>query len=407
MVLIPFRYRGKPHIAFVEKLIQAFPDTAVVALRANDKRPIRRFEKSLLWNRQTNDIRRLRETCKWFDAGLNVGFVLHKTGFWVLDLDATEGWPEAIDKAIEALDPPQVFTPSGGRHCYFSLPDSLANHPDLKAHVLHPIVGGKKLPLDLKLGGRPTLVVAPGSKRGDVQYLFNGKWKTPPVLDPRDILPTVDPLHRRAGVDFVRSQRPIRDRIWRAVSYLRLKAPVSVSGSGGAATLLGVCTHLTSYLNLPIDVALKLLVEPQGKSWNDRCVDGTTHSSFPWQKADLERALKRGASCTPQFGVYEAETIRRAVERDTKLKRVCEILLGMVDPRGDVVPVRDVYNAVLPVVELSTEECTITRLGRAMRNHGIQRVQMGPKRTWSLLIKGGAEALGDALRSSMGSDATT
>lgn len=333
---------------------------------------------------------------KWMLTGKNAGFVIHRAGLWVLDIDTIENLPLQVTDVLDELRPPEVRTPSGGRHCYFRLPDELMEHPDLKAHMSLRKVPGVELPIDLKLGGRQTMVVAPGSKKLEVRYQVTQPWRLPPELDPRELFPMVEIFHpsqdQSNAREFVRDGRPYRDRVVRAMNFLA-RSQASVSGNGGHLVLAYVCAHLCGYLHIPKDRALELLTSPPGGSWNDRCTDGTTGKSFPWTRSELSLALDAGQKATPRFGVLMLERQRRELERDQKVELACRTIRKLM-PRGRAyVAVREVYDLALKVMGLGAEDCNIVRFGRALRSAGVVRQQKGPQRVWSVRIQRGLSHL--------------
>lgn len=374
-------------VQFTAGLLYDFPEIIIVPLEAGGKRPAQKFQRARKKNNQWNTNTKISIFRGWLRAGRNVGLVLHQTGLWVLDLDAESGWPSTVDDAIAELKPPQVRTPSGGRHCYFALPADLIGHPHLKAHVVHPTIDGIKIPLDLKLGGRQTLVVAAGSQKGSNRYLPLTPWKQPPVLDPRKLFPSISMLHEHADQPFDVDQRPLEDRLARGKAYLQKRAPVSVSTKQGSATLHRVCTHLVCYLRIPVHTALTLLTTPLGNSWNDRCRDGKTGHPYPWSTDELHTALEGAKGSVPTFGVLQRQ-LRIENERViTRLDLACEILLSSYTAgEGNAIPIEQIHVIFQMTANIPTTLCSSCRFGKYLRDKGLIRIRKGTKRRWHLML---------------------
>ena len=188
---------------FVHGLIRSYPMTLLARLKPGEKPSWDRWDQILEWNQQRDINTRLDEAWRWLHHGDNLGFIMQASLFWVLDLDVHQGaadgcpgpWPDSVCEAIRTLCPPTVRTPSGGLHAYFKLPADLVGDPSLKAHICHPTVAGVSLELDIKLGGKGTLVVAPGSQSKGVVYRPENAWVNPPELDPRVLFPSLSFLH--------------------------------------------------------------------------------------------------------------------------------------------------------------------------------------------------------------------
>jgi hypothetical protein len=390
--------RGLRPIWFIHSALKDFPGLVLIRLKAGQKVPINRFTTARTIDHNLNgpDERSQTAAC-WLAGGNNVGIVIHRAGVWVLDLDASDPLPENIAAKIERLSPPQVRTPSGGCHCYFRLPDDLVDHPDLKAHVNLRKVPGVHLEADLKLGGRQTLVVAPGSRKSDgSSYEVTRPWSMPPVLDPRDLFaqapifhPRIDPKERK---EFLTDNRSLDARIVRATRYLA-KAPASVSGSGGRTRLFQVCTHLCSFLRLKPKLAYELLTHPEGQSWNDRCVDGVSGDAYPWSKAELMHALEAGQHAVPAYGVILHERQKERMAREAKITKACKVIRKHNKGGTVPVPIRLIYEMAIASMGIGAEHCTITRFGRMLRRLNVKRIRHGASKVWSLNLRHGIERL--------------
>lgn len=376
---------------FLQGVIQTFPSTLIAKLKAGEKVTVDKWERITAWNLGKDSQDRLREANDWLANGFNVGFILkHGCGFWVLDLDGDGPWPEHIHQVIETLHPPTVHTPSGGMHLYFRLPPDLVGTPNLKAHVCHPIIDGVKQTLDIKLGGRGTLVVAPGSRRHGKTYESSGAWQAPPVLDPRTLFPSLQLLHDSSN--FLTDDRPLEDRIYRARAYLRSKAPVSVYKKGGAKTLMSVVTHLTRFLRLPDDVALDLLTSPPGASWNDRCMNSITGAPYPWSLDELQNALVRSSTLVSGYGKRLWEQKQKEIRRDQLLEKFIDLILRGDEPDLplEAVPTDCLFGDIFWIIHTGTGlQITEKWLGTSLRSRGLVLMRKGKHRRMSVMVPGG------------------
>ena len=214
-------------IAFIAAMVLEFPATVVARLSQDGKFPVQSFDSCVEQNKGVAPEVRMQWVRGWIGKGAAVGLIFHRAGLWVLDLDMTGGWPEPIQDVVKQLNPPQVATPGGGHHLYFRLPEDLSHHPDLKAHINLRRNKGVSLEADLKLGGRRTLVVAPGSRTKAGSYRVVTPWHTPPVLDPRQVFPSAEICHIQKQVKFAVSDRDFEDRMARGIQYLKT-AKISV-----------------------------------------------------------------------------------------------------------------------------------------------------------------------------------
>jgi len=385
---------------FVHGLIHTFPTALLARLKPGEKKTVEPWNQFRKWNREHEIKTRLEAAWWWLHGGDNLGFILEDSPFWVLDLDvhqepADEGadpWPDVVHEAIHTLRPPTVRTPGTGLHAYFRLPSGLVGVPNLKAHVCHPTVEGVTLQLDIKLGGKGTLVVAPGSQCKGIRYLPEGAWVDPPELDPRRLFPSLSFLHDNKP--FLKNERPLNDRVFRARQYLKTKAPICVSGQGARRTLLSVATHLTEYLDLPEDVALAVMNNPAATCWNSRCVDGTTSLSYPWTENELRMALMKAKGMVPGFGVIEWEDQQKKIQRDQVLDQFCEqILLAEHENMAPgPVPFTLVFQGAFDLVEKVTgEEMTQKRFGMHLRSKGVEEQRKGKRRQLCVLVPGGLD----------------
>ena len=406
---------------FVHGLIRRFPTTLLARLKPGEKRTWECWDQIRKWNKEHDLKTRLEEAWWWLNRGNNLGFIMEDSPFWVVDLDvhleSPDGclglWPDSVLAAINTLRPPTVRTPSGGLHAYFRLPADLIGNPNLKAHICHPNVDGVKLQIDLKLGGRATLVVAPGSLSKNTMYLPENAWVDPTELDPRALFPSLSFLHNTQP--YVKNERPLKDRIIRARQYLTKKAPVSVSDDGGKRTLISVATHLVGYLDLPNDAALKVMTTPAATSWNSRCLDKTTGRPYPWINGELLVALTKAKGLVPAFGVYEWKRQQKDLERDRVLKWFFEQILMDVDaspvfescqlrlafdfqglpflrtrPELEPLPFDVAFQVASELVEKVTGmNLTQKRFGMYLHSQGIREQRKGKHRGLCILVPDG------------------
>ena len=365
------------------------PDTGIsfMPLRPGDKRPI--WTKAMFL-RQMATIRAsgnfntvgIDAVLGWLNQGWNVGICLVWSSLWVLDIDGYQNLPETVQDLLRQEDIPQVSTPSGGRHLFFSLPPDLVTGKSMKAHVLHPVIDGVKLPVDLKLGGGYTYTVAPGSHTSKGLYVQTTPWSRPPIIDPREVIPGIQIFKPTPGGDrgprkrWDKDSRDLADRLQAAYGYLR-KAPASVSTKGGPRSLVRAVVHLLNYLDLDPKLVIHILTHPVGRSWNDRCLNGKTGHPYPWTKAELNLAIESCRGLPPAAGIVRREQRIKNERRDSKLDRALMILKTLVDPDGAHVPVAHLREAVCKVMKIPPAECTANRFGRLLRKSGIKIILYG------------------------------
>ena len=279
---------------------------------------------------------------KWIIQGREIGF-LPPWRLWILDADGpnaaaqTEMWLNQ-----RGLRPPTMATPGGGAHFYFLLPPGFSME-GMKAHVLHPRdSSGCPLPFDFKFPGRTLVKLIGRSKDGNC-YRVRREWTDPPVLDPREFLPSLQ-IYKLANQPWIPCDRPLRDRICRARTYLLRLAPTSVSGRGGRKTLLEVCTHLTQYLGMDQRLAYHLLTsEGRGSrpSWNDRCRD-KAGAPYPWSPNELITFLDESKTRVPAQGVRDFELHQQKAElADAMAKFFSEILKHLDAARPGFITMSD------------------------------------------------------------------
>ncbi|WP_366526124.1 bifunctional DNA primase/polymerase [Geothrix sp.] len=160
-------------------------------LQPGKKMPTRAWDDFLYLHDQQGQSR-LDLAFAWLKRGNGVGY-LFRNRLAAVDCDS----PETVQRVIRfnqerGIKCPITWTPSGGRHFLFELPQSVDQHR-LKHHVCHPKEAGVVMPWDFKLGSR-TMLVAPGTIRFDADGNEIGRykaspWMQPPVVDPRDLAP--------------------------------------------------------------------------------------------------------------------------------------------------------------------------------------------------------------------------
>lgn len=313
---------------------------------------------------------------EWLQRGSGVG-ILPKPPLWILDCDTPQEVERQVSTVLDAgIFPLVVDTPSGGAHLVMRLPVGFPQE-GLKNHLCHPRdEDDHKLAIDFKFGPR-TLLVAPGTVRNGKPYIPRSEWRTPPEVDPRLFLPFGK--FWREQVLFLKDERPLKDRIARACSYLLTKAPASISKSGGHKTLMGVAAHLVQYLQLDPELAVSLMTHGP-RPWNQRCRDA--HGApYPWSHAELWEACSHAVDLVPAAG-RKAYIRAMEVERDRErlLRAVHMLKAHLTRSRADRVPVSQVkdfleWGAGLP-------DLTPVALGDELARQGIERVRSTKKRLW-------------------------
>lgn len=395
------------HSDSVRPYLEGLADFGVVFLQLakTSKHSIRSWE-SFLDLHEKGGGSRLDLAENWLARGFGLGF-LPRNGLWVLDLDrpvrASNPPQLAILDEFQAeslITGPRVSTPSGGLHSYFRLPPTI-DVEMLKNHICHPIApDGTRLEWDFKLGHR-TLLVAPGTPRlsegGELlEYRPLVPWIDPMVCDPRWIMPELE-IYSPPTSPFTTSDRPWKDRVVRAVNYLRLKAPVGVRHDNGSAkrALNAVAAHLVAYLRLDPALAQHLMTHPVDTSWNAR-VRGPNGTFAPWSLMEIADACHDAVDAVPTWGVIE--NAKQAARRrlDHALADFCE-LLTFLPPSNDYMPSMDLHGWFLARYGITEDECSQVMLGRAMGKWmeaeiiGVKRAQKTLTRVWCYV--GSTEAL--------------
>lgn len=238
---------------------------------------------------------------EWLKRGFGVGYLL-RGRLGAVDADSPDTVQRIHDFEIGEIyiHFPKVHTPSGGIHALLVHPPNI--DPDrIKNHVCHPEEDGVKVPWDFKLGER-TMLVAPGTVMPKGVY-EPGIWLPPPVLDVRCLAPELEIY--KSLPPFIRDTRPIEDRIMGAMTYLRVKAAVSIKGQRSRSTLWTVGIHVVAYFDLDPSLAFYLMTENKGGhiAWNNRCL-GEDGKLRPWDFGELMDVLDQAVDLAPAYGIY-------------------------------------------------------------------------------------------------------
>lgn len=156
--------------------------------------------------------------------------------------------------------------------------------------------------------------------------------------------------------------------------YLKMRAPLSVSGKGGHRTLARVCSHVVAFHRITPRTALTMLAP-----WNARCTD-STGNPFPWSQAELMAALDAAVRSTPEGGVKAFQRAGAARENLEQIAAHVKLIKNAVTPGAPKVPVWRVRR-LLRWFGLDMSE---TALGNAMRLAGVDRVRATKARIWTL-----------------------
>ncbi len=319
----------------------------------------------------------------WLRQRKPVGYLV-RNGLWVLDLDIPDGFdaPPMLERlddlcASRWITGPRVQTPSGGLHAAFRLPDELAS-PLLKNHVCHPKEDEVVQAWDFKFGPR-TLMVAPGSVTPKGIYAPLTPWVDPPLLNPMDLAPQLE-IYRNPEPFFI-CLRPLEDRIMRAQQYLRHKAPVSISHSGGKRQLYQVAVHLVAYLDLDPPLAAYLLTKeaPGRESWNERCKD-QEGKPCPWTSQELYHACLDALDDIPQQGVLDYKILVRQEELRWSLADFIDMLTFLPSQgTGTFMMAADLYAAFQDQIGVELPQGWRAVFGEAI-THAIRKERIILKR---------------------------
>jgi hypothetical protein len=311
---------------------------------------------------------------RWLMRGSGVG-ILIKSPLWVLDCDTPEEVERQTSIALEAgVVPLTVETPAHGAHLYMRLP-KLFSLEFLKNHLCHPHdEDGIRREMDFKFGPR-SLIAVPGTQRAGRLYQPRSLWTLPPICDPHLFLPRGK--FWRQSVPFLRDTRPRRDRIAHACTYLKLRAPVSVSKRGGHRTLMGVVAHLVQYLDLDPELAFHMLTHGPNP-WNQRCID-RDGTPYPWSNVELWEACTHAVDIIPAAG-RKAYLRMEARQRDrVRLSEaVCILREYLTMPQRHRIPVKQIRDFLEWAIGQS--DLTEISLGDELVRQDIRRIRSTRKR---------------------------
>jgi hypothetical protein len=370
--------------SFIEGLADF--DVVFLKLARNSKHTLRGWEHYIQLHEQRG-ASRIDLALPWLDQGFGLGF-LPRNRLWAIDLDRPK-WasePPMLERLMDFQSEtlrfgPRVLTPSGGLHAYMRLPEGM-DLDRLKHHVCHPEEDDVRLEWDFKMGAR-TLLVAPGTTREGAnglirRYAPETLWFPPPVCDPRWMMPDLEIL-KPEPEPFLTDPREERDRIARAVAFLRTKAPVSVLHSGGAGhrALWKVAVHLVAYLRLAPLLAVHLMTHPEAESWNVRCRD-TSGKPAPWSKGELQAACYAAVGEVPPYGVWE---FRQQQGKNRIVKMLAEFIhaISLIPTSSEQMLASDLYRLFLSINGIEQEECSQKTFGAAI-NDAIQEGSIGISR---------------------------
>lgn len=168
------------------------------------------------------------QAIRWLERGVPIG-IMPKSPLWILDADTPSKREQVVNWLMDRGITPLMVSTLRGAHFYFLLPpgfplDGLKNH----FHVTD---------MDFKFGPK-TVLVAPGTIYMERCYWPASCWKTPIVLDPRELLENGQfwkPLDSRP---FLVCQRSEVDRLRGGEAFATSpRTPVSVCFWGGNRTL--------------------------------------------------------------------------------------------------------------------------------------------------------------------------
>ncbi len=286
----------KEGLAFLEGLVESFPESVLVELlpgKKHTRRPWDYFEK-LHWERGRS---RFDLAERWFRRGSGVG-VLPRGGLWCLDLDSPVAERQATEILIDGgWFPPRDRTPSLGLHLWMKLPPGVST----KNHVGHPKnADGETYEADFIFGPRSHAVGA-GTIRDGRCYSPESDWLSPPVVHPNVFLPEIK--LERDHKPFLTHQGTSKARAMAACAYLRYVG-VSIEHSRGGNQLHRVAGNLVGWFGADPGLAFYWLTHPGHgvASWNDRCKP-------PWSDAELRRACEEALDNAPELGIQALERL--------------------------------------------------------------------------------------------------
>ena len=309
----------------------------------------------------------LASALAWIEKGSPIG--IQPSGrLWILDADNAEQVAHIVDLLMDRGITPLMVTTKRGAHFYFFLP---ADFPmDGLKQALHR-------PMMDFIFGPVSLVVAPGTHARGRDYIPATAWFTPPVLDPREILPTGEFWNAVDDRPYLVSTERLAERTFAARGYLIHKAPVCIRGTGkGSKTLGKVAAHVCGWYLLSPSKATAMMRGPA--SWNSRFVDGSGKPA-PFSRDEIFGACQAAEGKGSPYGrIRWIEEQARLVDA-SQLEAHIEILKAhRTMPDTHMEPVARIYR----VIRVGEQSDTV--LGEALEAHGIKRRMYGKTRTMHL-----------------------
>lgn len=204
-----------------------------------------------------------------------------RSGFFAVDLDVRldRNGMAAFQNMGDCNETYAVRTPTGGLHLYFQLPDflvrtsgnELAPGIDIRGEggfvvaqdSPHQNGGVYTVALDVPIAPAPPWLLAWAGLRGSIRNARDASANAP-------IPKSNEWLDSEAGAAHVA----------KAIEFLE-DAPVAIDGAGGSVCLLRICIELVRGLELPLELAFRLLCS----YYNDRCQP-------PWSVQELMHKLE-------------------------------------------------------------------------------------------------------------------
>lgn len=345
-------------------------------LAKGTKRTIRSWDDFENWHHQRGESR-IDLATQWLKGGFGVGY-LPRNHLAAIDADAqvTVHRLVCIEQRLVGVRFPRVYTPSGGVHALFVHPPEIYI-PRLKNHICHPMEGGMKVPWDFKLGER-TMLVAPGTVMPKGVYKA-GDWLQPPVLDVRRLAPGLEIY--KVLPQFIRDNRPFRDRTMNAMTYLRTTAPISIKGRGSRLTLGKVARRVVAFHDLDPGLAFHLLTVNKGGwiAWNNRCLD-EYGKPCPWDPDEIMDALYDALDAAPEYGVHLYKRQEARAHAFQSLESFLAALTYLPEPApGTFMKRSTLYGAFIEFAGVESEFFNNkefgTHIGRAIENGQVPFVQ--------------------------------
>lgn len=312
----------------------------------------------------------LASALAWLEKDSPIG-IMPRSRLWILDADDAEQVERIVSTLFDLSITPLMVSTRRGAHFYFLLPD------DFPMDGLKNAIHVPKF--DFIFGPR-TVVVAPGSNSKGREYKPAGPWCSPPVLDPRAILPNGDFWEKTDTRPFqVSIESPAR-RVFGARGYLDHQAPTCVRGTGkGSRTLAKVAAHVCGWYLMKPARATAMMTGPG--SWNSRFVDGTGKPT-PFSRDEILAACEAAVGKGSEYGRRRWIEEQARQEETKRMEGHIEILKTcLTEPKRIRVPVAE----VLEVFSwLGCPDLTVKQFGDALTTHGVPRVRATQRRIWSI-----------------------